>query len=204
MEYPPYGIKISLPPSREAGIFHATIIRNMEYHIGVIFHTAKKQTVFKPHGPNKKSGNWPKTTAKPLNQHRKDLTLSNGLEVIAYVESHQDKTQKEAVVYFKAWKSGVLSFTQGALSKILKKCGEMQEHTAANPSKVQTDLEFKKLAAWEVEVHRVRFLPNRLIRRCGAGNGDPNQPRVMFMILCYKESLKIQLAMDMGGEDLSI
>ena len=84
---------------------------------------------------------WPKTTAKPLNQHREDLTLSNWLQVIDYIESHQDKTQKEVVVYFKTQKSSVLSFTQGALSKILKKCGEMQEHTAANPSKVQTGIE---------------------------------------------------------------
>lgn len=59
----------------------------------------KKSTVFKPHKPHKKTGDNPRTTAKPLKEIKEDLTLSDWLEVIEYVEHHPSQKQADVVKY---------------------------------------------------------------------------------------------------------
>lgn len=94
----------------------------------------KKSTVFKPHKPHKKTNDNPWTTAKPLKEIKEDLTLSDWLEVIEYVEHHPGQKQADVVKFFASRKSGVLSFTQSALSKKLKVQQELRERAASNPS----------------------------------------------------------------------
>ncbi|KAE9388158.1 hypothetical protein BT96DRAFT_947815 [Gymnopus androsaceus JB14] len=77
----------------------------------------------------------PHTTAHPLNQKKKkDLTLSDWLEVMEHVDSHPYLCQKDIVDYFAKHSSGVLTFTQSALSKKLKKHDELEQWAKSNPN----------------------------------------------------------------------
>lgn len=93
----------------------------------------KKQTKFKPRKPHR-SSDLPRTTAKPLHQPKEDLTLSDWLEIIEYVEANPSCKQKEIVDYFATRASGVLRFTQSALSKKLKIRAELRERAKSNPN----------------------------------------------------------------------
>ncbi|KAJ7196870.1 hypothetical protein GGX14DRAFT_310528, partial [Mycena pura] len=83
-----------------------------------------------------KSKDAPRTTAKPKEKRRENLTLFDWLTVIEYVEEHSESnvSQKDVVEYFANRAEGVLHFTQGALSKKLKIKDELRARANANPS----------------------------------------------------------------------
>ncbi|KAE9397274.1 hypothetical protein BT96DRAFT_755409, partial [Gymnopus androsaceus JB14] len=82
-----------------------------------------KPKAHKPQKPDK-NVDTPRTTAKPLCQPKEDLTLADWLEVLDYIEAKEQNSiqlrQIDVVNYFANQKSGVLKFTQSALSKKLK------------------------------------------------------------------------------------
>ncbi|KAF5364479.1 hypothetical protein D9758_010645 [Tetrapyrgos nigripes] len=82
----------------------------------------KKPTKFKPQGPHK-SNNQPRTSAKPTQTRRENLTLFDWLQVLDYVDDHPDLTQPQIVRYCETRsdnEGGSLKFSQGTLSKKLK------------------------------------------------------------------------------------
>lgn len=95
--------------------------------------STKKPTKTKPQQPHKKA-DAPKTTAKPLRQPKEDLTLFDWIQVLDYVDAHPANIQKDIVDYFATRPSGVLKFTQSALSKKLKIKDQLRERANSNPN----------------------------------------------------------------------
>jgi len=84
-------------------------------------------------GPLKET---PKSSARPIvKQKRENLTLSDWLEVYAYVDTlPQPINQGEVVKYFARRPQGLLLFTQPTLSRKLQFCSEMEACVASNPN----------------------------------------------------------------------
>ncbi|KAI0688804.1 hypothetical protein C8T65DRAFT_551116, partial [Cerioporus squamosus] len=60
---------------------------------------------------------------------RQSLTLGDWLNVFRFIDDHPHMTQNQVVKHFGSLKTGRLVFTQGALSKNLKRRGELEKQS---------------------------------------------------------------------------
>ncbi len=87
----------------------------------------------KPKKPKQKDA--PKTSAKPAAQlTRQNLTLSDWLTVLKYVDDHPLVSQKDVVEHFKTKTDGALDFTQSSLSRAIHRQSELEARSQSNPT----------------------------------------------------------------------
>ncbi|KAG2114090.1 hypothetical protein BD769DRAFT_1489751 [Suillus cothurnatus] len=84
----------------------------------------------------------PREKPAPYKQHsetpnlttRKNLTLNDWLVVFAYIDTHPHQSQAEIVLHFENELTGVLAFSQSALSRALKRRPELEARINSNPN----------------------------------------------------------------------
>ena len=87
----------------------------------------------KPREPKQKDA--PKTSAKPAAQSiRQNLTLSDWLIVLKFVNEHPLLHQTDVVQHFKTKTDGALHFTQSSLSRAIHKRSELEARSQSNPT----------------------------------------------------------------------
>jgi hypothetical protein len=101
----------------------------------------RKQTKFKPKGPNKNSSKAALTTQKPLKVTNERLTLSDWLLVFSVKDEHPEWEQGQVVKYFAHRKEGVLKFSQSALPKKLAKREELKARAKSFPNALSSKRE---------------------------------------------------------------
>jgi Tc5 transposase DNA-binding domain len=85
--------------------------------------------------PKKDKTNVSKTSAKPAQQTtRQNLTLSDWLTVLKYVDEHPGVPQGDIVDHFKTRIDGALHFSQSALSRAITKRSELEARSQSNPT----------------------------------------------------------------------
>ncbi|KLO10496.1 DDE-domain-containing protein [Schizopora paradoxa] len=76
-----------------------------------------------------------KTSAKPKEKkHRDNLTLADWMMVFAYIDEHPTSSQTDIVNHFHDRHEGALVFTQGTLSRKIKKRAELEERVNSTPT----------------------------------------------------------------------
>jgi hypothetical protein len=88
----------------------------------------------KPKQVQPKQKNVPKTSAKPAPSGRQNLTLSDWLTVLKYVDEHPSMSQGDIVEHFKTKVDGALHFSQSSLSRALNKRPELEARSLSNPN----------------------------------------------------------------------
>jgi len=78
----------------------------------------------------------PKTLGKVIKpDQRENLTLADWLTVLEFWDKHKcAMSQKAVFTHFKGKKDGSLTFTQGALSRAIAQCAELEAHKDVNPT----------------------------------------------------------------------
>lgn len=84
--------------------------------------------------------NAPKTSAKPLQSSKDNLTLADWLMVVSYADANKNLTQTDIVNYFAQRPEGALTFGQSALSRHLSPKGRQSDQAklASSPNAINT------------------------------------------------------------------
>jgi hypothetical protein len=96
-----------------------------------------------------------KTSARPVNSKRNNLTLHDWLTVFAFVDSHPALGQAAVVEHFKSRANDALLFTQATLSRRLKNRAEFEARVESNPNALSSK---RPRIVTHPEVDRALFL----------------------------------------------
>ncbi|KAJ7889326.1 hypothetical protein B0H14DRAFT_3711070, partial [Mycena olivaceomarginata] len=109
--------------------------------------------------PPKPQKDAPRTSARPVqDSKRKNLTLYDWMNVLAFVDDHPGMSQDAITAHFKTLHTGALVFSQETLSRKLKMRSKLEAHVNSNPTALSSKRE-RTVTRPDVERGLVLWMP---------------------------------------------